>query len=605
MDFASDEAHAMRSALFMLIPFLGLAQEVSRNSIVIPSASDAAEKLSEVENLIKNNNLNAAANLINRLLQKPSALIKSPSGVYRPVYHDILQKARKWPQKLILLLAASQEREVHKALVSTHRTPSQMIKLVRKFPFSQTALRALEEAADVAFEAGKITLAHTIYQDILKTGKSSPFLKKKFEAASILIPKKKTEKKPYLDTSSLIPIRQFWLPSLPRVIPSFFPRSPTTYHYSAQYAFGCFYIATNNTVVELNPQTLRTRTFRAPSGVFGFQDYDYCSTCTVTKKYLFVPFIRELTKEKFNVAIPAKAYIPLRSVAVFNRQKREFLFWLHEFKGFKTRFGKVLWSIQQPPVVVGDLAYCEIKTYTNTVNSYIAVFDLREQRLLDAQIFCSNGVELTLWEFMAREPPSLPPVLSGNRLFVVSNLGAVAAFDINTNSILWVTEYDQFRIVSRFPYSKYPTYRNFCWTFSKPIVVDSLLIATPIDSPYVFAFNTKNGKMVWRFRYDSAGLNLSVLLGAVDGKVFLAGKGVVCLNARNGKLLWFRDGNGSLAMGARTKNGFIVTGLRGTIEVDTYGVRFVDNIRKRGNLCSGKGYLLIVGEREAILMGRR
>ena len=593
----------MRQALLLLTPLLALAQETSRNSLTIPPAADVAEKMQQIDALIRSGKYRAAATLINALLQKPTALLKKDK-TYHPILQHLIKRAENWPDEMKLLLATSQDTKAREHLTKGEHNIHTLITLARRFPFSQTAIEALIRAADIAFESGKLPLALALYQEGIRSFKNSQILKKKIEALKKVMPST-AESGPTSSpkAESLSAIKRFWLPRAIPTSPSFFPSSATVYHYAATFAFGRFYIATNNTVVEVDPQTGKTRFFRPPSGICGFIDYDYCSTCTVTERFVFSPFVVSLTAERFNLGIPAKACIPLRSVAVFDRKRGKFLFWLHKFKGFKERFGKVKWSIQQPPAVVGNLAYCEIKTYTNTVNSYIAVFDLASQKLLQAQIFCSNGVELTLWEFMAREPPATPPIVEGRRLFVVSNLGAVACYDIYTNSILWVSEYEQFRIVSRFPYANYPSYRSFCWAFSRPAVTENAIIATPIDSPFVFAFDKRTGRVLWRFRYDTLGADLRVLLGVSDGRVLVAGKHVVCLDARSGKLLWSRAGNRALGIPARTEGGFLVTGLEGALEVDGSGVRRVRSVRRRGNLCGGNGFLLVVGEHEAVLMG--
>jgi len=581
------------------------AQETSRNSLTIPPATNTSNTLKQIDALIKRKNHDAAALLINRALQNPLSLVKTGKTTYHPLWLQIMRKKDTFPEKLRAMLVALQEREAREALSEKKQTDVQkLLKLARRFPFSLSAYEALERAADIAFEAGNTHLAYAVYSHILKSGAKSSSLKQKLSALQRLLQSStKTSAASFPSARSLKVKKRFWLPTAIRVTPTFFPSTPTSHHSSALYAFQRFYVATNRCVVEINPQTLKKRAFYPPQdSVYGFVDYDYCSTLSVSERFVLAPFVVSLTKERFNVGIPAKARIPLRSVAVFDRKTAKFLFWLHKVKGFKERFGDVRWSIQQPPVVVGSLAYGEVKTYTNTINSYIAVFDLAARKLLSAQIFCSNGVELTLWEFMAREPPSTPPILYGRYLFVVSNLGAVACFDIFSHSIVWVSEYEQFRIVSRFPYTNYPTYRRFCWLFSKPVVVDGVFVTTPIDSPFVYAFDAATGKMRWRFRYNTFSADLRLLLGCLGKDVFLVGKRTVCLNAETGKLLWCRDGNTPLGMAARTKEGFLVTGLEETLEVTELGVRSRLNVRSRGNLCSGGRYVLVVGEKEAVLL---
>ena len=578
-------------------------QEVSRNSLTIPPAVNTTDILNQIDALIRQKNYEAAAVIINRALQKPS-LVKAGKTTYYPLWLQMIRIKDAFPEKLRAMLSCLQEREAREALGEMKgKDIQQLLRLVHRYPFSASAREALEHAADIAFEAGNVYLAYAIYSHLLKLGAKNRFLQQKLLALQTLLPSRKTSNVPSPHVRSLRLKRRFWLPTTIRVTPTFFPPTPTFYHLSASYAFQRFYIATNSAVVEINPKTLKKRIFYPPQdSILGFVDYDYCSTVSVCDRFVLAPFVVSLTKERFNVGVPAKAQIPLRSVAVFDRRTAKFLFWLHKVKGFKERFGNVRWSIQQPPVVVGSIAYGEVKTYTNTMNSYIAAFDLAARKLLFAQIFCSNGVELTLWEFIAREPPSTPPILYGRYLFVVSNLGAVACFDTFSRSILWVSEYEQFRIVSRYPHTNYPTYRRFCWLFSKPVVVDDIFVTTPIDSPFVYAFDVATGKMRWRFRHDVLGADLRLLAGCLGTNVLLVGRRTVCLNAKTGKLLWCRSGNTPLGMAARTKDGLLVTGLEGTLELRKTGVRGCPNVRFRGNLCSGERYVVVVSEKEAVLL---
>ncbi|RKY19159.1 MAG: hypothetical protein DRP63_01055 [Planctomycetota bacterium] len=578
-------------------------QDTSRNSLTIPPAVNTSNILNQIDALIRRKNYEAAAVIINRALQKPS-LVRVGKTTYHPLWLQMVRRKGTFPERLRAMLSCLQEREARKALGARKETEiEELLGLARRYPFSSSGREALERAADIAFEAGNSYLAYSLYSHLLKLGAKSRSLQQKLLAVKTLLPSEKAPKTAPVHAHSLRLKKRFWLPVTIRVTPTFFPSTPTFYHLSASYAFQRFYIATNNAVVEINPKTLKKRIFYPPQdSILGFVDYDYCSTVSVCERFVLAPFVVSLTKERFNVGIPAKAQIPLRSVAVFDRRSAKFLFWLHKVKGFRERFGDMRWSIQQPPVVVGSIAYGEIKTYTNTINSYIAAFDLAARKLLFAQIFCSNGVELTLWEFIAREPPSTPPVLYGRYLFVVSNLGAVACFDTFSRNILWVSEYEQFRIVSRFPHTNYPTYRRFCWLFSKPVVVDGILVTTPIDSPFVYAFDVATGKMRWRLRHDILGADLRLLAGCLGKNVLLVGRRTVCLNAKTGKLLWCRSGNIPLGMAARTKDGLLVTGLEGTLELRKTGVRGCVNVRFRGNLCSGERYVVVVSEREAMLV---
>jgi|GEM_PF-5664410 len=118
---------------------------------------------------------------------------------------------------------------------------------------------------------------------------------------------------------------------------------------------------------------------------------------------------------------------------------------------------------------------------------------------------CQGQQENTMFGRAAREPIPAPPVYEGGTMYVLSNLGAVIAVNLDGQNIRWVTRYDA---MPR-PFTRQSTtrYRKRTFLNSKPVLVrgaDSMpmLLVAPTDSRFLTALDTREGKELWKYAVE-------------------------------------------------------------------------------------------------------
>jgi hypothetical protein len=162
------------------------------------------------------------------------------------------------------------------------------------------------------------------------------------------------------------------------------------------------------------------------------------------------------------------------------------------------------------------------------------VFDLKEKSLAKVVPLCSNGVELTMFGYEAREPLSSPPASDGENFYLVTNLGTVCAFSLKTERLIWMREYSQMRLKAADNY--FPEYRVIHWTVRPPLVKDGVLLFTPLDSQYAYAVDACTGALLWQLGYSNSGMGLNNLVGVCGDEVIFSGQKLGVVGLKSGKL---------------------------------------------------------------------
>lgn len=212
--------------------------------------------------------------------------------------------------------------------------------------------------------------------------------------------------------------------------------------------------------------------------------------------------------------------------------------------------GRVLWSTRRfnvgmiddpervsvvtPPVIVGDRAIVGGWSNAGYVNVVVAAFNLETGKKLWDTLLVSNQVELTMFGEPAREPMSWVMIEDEGLVYCVTNLGAVAAVDALDGHIEWLTTYESLPVSPTL--GKRPEKRRLLWDTNPPLLRDGVLLATPRDSRYLYAFDTglrarptreidaSARPILWRWR-NLQQKKLSHLLGYRKGRLYLSGKG--------------------------------------------------------------------------------
>ena len=131
--------------------------------------------------------------------------------------------------------------------------------------------------------------------------------------------------------------------------------------------------------------------------------------------------------------------------------------------------------------------------------------------------------------------PRSTPTIDGSRLYTLGIAGDIVCMELKRGRIVW--HYD---VVKDFG-GRVPS-----WGYAESVLVDGPLVVCTPGGPKatIAAINKKNGRLVWASPVGDPAAYASVIKVAVGKSkqyVNLTGKGVIGVDARNGKFLWRYD----------------------------------------------------------------
>jgi len=255
-------------------------------------------------------------------------------------------------------------------------------------------------------------------------------------------------------------------------------------------------------------------------------------------KLVFVNFLIEVTPGEDFYGIAAKVPMPRRGLFAVHPDSGKIAWVASDDRVFKKAFESKSWSFGSPPLVSGRTLFAELKVRGQMVTSYVVAFDALRGTMKWSVPLVSNGTELTMFGFDAREPLSTMITSSEDEktLFVCTSMGAVCALDASTGAIRWITEYSQIPLRAARGYYTQP--RALSFANCPPLLVGNALIIAPLDSRYIYAFDTLTGKIKWRVKFDDYECSLKYVVGIFGANVILAGNQVVAIDLESGKLRW-------------------------------------------------------------------
>lgn len=215
--------------------------------------------------------------------------------------------------------------------------------------------------------------------------------------------------------------------------------------------------------------------------------------------------------------------------AAFNAQSKADQDWL-----------KGVYFATAPTYDNGSLYVMTVQISPSTLDAFAASFDANNGRLLWRTQICS-GQPIT---FMSRVQPDrgLPVAVANRTVFIVTNLGAVAALDAGSGAVKWIRVYDRVKTSQQNMWGIADMCQNHdIWAPNPPIVYENSVIVTPQDSEWIYSYNIETGARkweMWRYREDIPhrpdARGLRHVLGIVDNTLVLSGEDVRFVNLRNG-----------------------------------------------------------------------
>ena len=202
--------------------------------------------------------------------------------------------------------------------------------------------------------------------------------------------------------------------------------------------------------------------------------------------------------------------IPERRLAAFDADTGALLWdtfppidWDGESGSFAERMTAV-----GPPTIVGARVLVPVARLRGRVEFHLACFDLFEGDVLWSTPIVTGQRELNMFGRATLEFSAPPPVVVGDKVVMLTQLGLVAAVDLFTGDTLWNTIYEQVRFHAPQYYQQGRI--ESVWRNAPPIVVGDTIVAAPQDGQNLNAIDLETGALLWSWDGTRIGKQMGV-----------------------------------------------------------------------------------------------
>ena len=180
---------------------------------------------------------------------------------------------------------------------------------------------------------------------------------------------------------------------------------------------------------------------------------------------------------------------------------------------------KTVYFVTAPTWDAGVL-YALAVHHSGLTEAWAVACDAATGRLLwRTQICAANPI---LVGGLVQPARGLPAAVADGTVFVVTNLGAVAALDAMTGDVKWIRIYERLPVPDRQNFSGMRQTQEF-WGPNPPIVYGSMLIATPQDSELLYVYDIETGRRLWHISRTERDPGLKHILGISHGNLVVSG----------------------------------------------------------------------------------
>jgi len=206
---------------------------------------------------------------------------------------------------------------------------------------------------------------------------------------------------------------------------------------------------------------------------------------------------------------------------------------------FNTENGKLLWSVSPSkveeescvyitsPCIVENSVIIGTSSWGKELTCALHAYDIKNGKLRWSTKLITGFPTDTYG--LGRQPS--PPVIWGDSVFFVTNLGAVVCCDINDGRIIWLNKYTSGDSLLKDDSIK----SSARWPLCPPVIHKGVLLTAPQDFPFLFAIDALEGSPLWK--EPKTGLSKLLYPGAAsNGSFYVAGIQLRRYNCFTGKL---------------------------------------------------------------------
>ncbi|MGQ9563419.1 MAG: outer membrane protein assembly factor BamB family protein [Thermogutta sp.] len=183
------------------------------------------------------------------------------------------------------------------------------------------------------------------------------------------------------------------------------------------------------------------------------------------------------------------------------------------------------WAFEGSPLLVHDRIYVVMRRSDVPSHLYLACLSVDRGNFLWRQFICAAD---TPGRSFLYEMTHVLPTRGDNMIYLVTNLGAVAAVSETTGEIRWITCYP------RLDQGDLSVFESFRYREPNPALYwNGMLFVAPTDSRQLFALDAFSGMIIWVC--PSPTERIRHLLGVVDGRLIATGDRVYWIETDGNK----------------------------------------------------------------------
>ncbi|NQT88790.1 PQQ-binding-like beta-propeller repeat protein, partial [bacterium] len=182
-----------------------------------------------------------------------------------------------------------------------------------------------------------------------------------------------------------------------------------------------------------------------------------------------------------------------------------------------------------PPTAYDNSLLIGLRGGESGYEYHLCALDADDGRLLWRTFLASRPSTTQYGGYGTRRWFEGPPAVSDGLAVADTEGGALAAVDVATGRVRWLSRYDQRPLSWRF--SSYRTVEG--WRTAGAVISDGIVYATPTSSDFAYAVDLGSGHILWRReRRDDA-----YLAAVRAGRAYFVGSRATCVG-RRGTVLW-------------------------------------------------------------------